>query len=489
MFKNIFKYCIIAGLLTTAVACNKWLTVNPKTQTSEAEQFSTQQGFVDVLWGAYQMMDSVNAYGMNQTFGLVDVLAQYYEGKTSTTDYYGYAARYTYSSTSPYNVQGAIQNIWQTDYSTIAQVNYILKDIDEHKSVFSGNNYNLVKGESYALRALLHFDLLRLFGPSYVTGSGIAAIPYMRDFTVKPQQKETVQQVLNDCIGDLTIAQSLLRNDVMDNIAANQGSTSSDLITMYRQNHMNYWAVEAEMARIYLYAGQKDSALYYAREVINSKKFSFVNTTAILSDPTSPDADLTFSSEHIFSLASSSLKNTADNYFKPQDGINADVTDLYSTQAFLNSLFETTTAGYGTDIRNPSATQSLWDIVKATSVYTKKYWFDNASNVKEGLIPVIKLPEMYLIAAETSPLSDGIAYLNALRASRLLPALSTTTDSATLSNEIGKEYRKEFYGEGQLWYYYKRKDITNIANLPSGATLNENAFVFPLPQNEIEFGL
>ena len=25
-----------------------------------------------------------------------------------------------------------------------------------------------------------------------------------------------------------------------------------------------------------------------------------------------------------------------------------------------------------------------------------------------------------------------------------------------LKNEIFKEYQKEFYGEGQLWYYYKR---------------------------------
>lgn len=30
-----------------------------------------------------------------------------------------------------------------------------------------------------------------------------------------------------------------------------------------------------------------------------------------------------------------------------------------------------------------------------------------------------------------------------------------------LRQEIRKEYKKEFWGEGQLWYYYKRKmDMT-----------------------------
>ncbi len=65
-----------------------------------------------------------------------------------------------------------------------------------------------------------------------------------------------------------------------------------------------------------------------------------------------------------------------------------------------------------------------------------------------------------------------------------LPALAT---AANLEAEIMKEYRKEFYAEGQLWYYFKRK---NTATIPDGAgnPMTEAKYIFPLPLDEIQFG-
>ena len=97
-------------------------------------------------------------------------------------------------------------------------------------------------------------------------------------------------------------------------------------------------------------------------------------------------------------------------------------------------------------------------------------------------IPLLKLSEMYLIAAEAS---GDISYLETLRsyrgyANRPLPA------GADLQEELQKEYQKEFIAEGQLFYYYKRQ---NLSSIPFTAqTMNRDTYMFPVPDNELEFG-
>jgi hypothetical protein len=60
--------------------------------------------------------------------------------------------------------------------------------------------------------------------------------------------------------------------------------------------------------------------------------------------------------------------------------------------------------------------------------------------------------------------------------------------TATLTAELQKEYQKEFFGEGQLWYYYKRRNLSPIPNptVASGnITMNATKYVFPLPLSEL----
>ncbi len=133
-------------------------------------------------------------------------------------------------------MQLAIDSVWQNNYAAIAQANYILKNIDGRKDLLGNTAYSIIKGESLALRAFLHFDLLRLFAPAFDIGSNSAAIPYMENFTVVPQQKLTELAVLDKCEKDLIAAEQLLSiNTDIDQIAGNQNATSSDLFLLYRQ--------------------------------------------------------------------------------------------------------------------------------------------------------------------------------------------------------------------------------------------------------------
>lgn len=101
-------------------------------------------------------------------------------------------------------------------------------------------------------------------------------------------------------------------------------------------------------------------------------------------------------------------------------------------------------------------------------------------------IPMFKLSELYLIAAETATGSEAYGYLNKLRNHRGLANVAPTAD---LEDNIFQEYRREFIGEGQMFFYYKRKVMQVIGADNNIAIKNPNAiYNLPIPTNEVDFG-
>ena len=110
------------------------------------------------------------------------------------------------------------------------------------------------------------------------------------------------------------------------------------------------------------------------------------------------------------------------------------------------------------------------------------------------MIPLIRLSELYLIAAECVGLqgemnvADAVElYLNPLRQARNEMPLETTISTTQLREYIQNEYIREFVGEGQTFFFYKRNELSTI---PSGeaanATIGMDAsrYVVPLPDSE-----
>ena len=82
-------------------------------------------------------------------------------------------------------------------YNIIANINNFLKYIDKNRSVIkTGKYYELMKGEALGLRAFLHFDLLRLFGPVYSENPTGKAIPYRVSFDLKATPVLPADQVI-----------------------------------------------------------------------------------------------------------------------------------------------------------------------------------------------------------------------------------------------------------------------------------------------------
>lgn len=133
------------------------MDVQPESDVAKEQLFTTEDGFEEALNGVYTRCTKADLYAGNLTFSNLDIMAQNYS--FSNTDFQKIASfQYKESILKDKNSQ-----IWSAVYNAIGNCNEILQVIDKQKAVFSGNNYAIIKGEALALRAYLHFDLLRMF--------------------------------------------------------------------------------------------------------------------------------------------------------------------------------------------------------------------------------------------------------------------------------------------------------------------------------------
>lgn len=462
------RYVMLALILCGSAACNKWLDVQPKTQVGEDDLLISEQGFKDALIGIYTGVGDERLYGREFSMALMDVLAANYDVASSSHTYYQ-AGQYNYQDTA---VKRRLAGFWSQAYRNIANVNNLLEKIDAKRDVFNTGMYELVKGEALGLRAFLHFDMLRTFGPVPATGLDQPSIPYVTKFAMQPQPKQTARQVINHCLEDLDAARKLLtihRDIYLGN---------ADIFLAHTRNHMNYWAVTGLMARISLYQGDKDNAYKYAKEVIDGGKFPWIRSI----DISSIYPNRIFSYEHIFSVYVANIQDLNLIHFKALSNTNAVLTNK---SAFINNRFGISSGG-STDYRY----LYLWKTDGSSSTkYPAKYWVEDlleSNGVSIRRVPVLRLSEMYYIASESAPTTlEGVQLLNAVRTNRGLQLLAENLTDEQLDAEIMKEYKKEFFQEGQLFFYYKR---TNAAVLEgTGKPGNDAMYVLPLPDDEIEF--
>ena len=474
----------LAVVLVSLTACNDWLDVSPKTEIKAKDNFSSEQGFKDALTGCYLTMTSSSLYGKELTFGLLDVLAQYYTGITGDNHSYAHEVIYDYDASSS---ETRINAVWEDGYNLIANINELIAYVDKADTrMFTGRNYHLIRGEAYGLRAQMHFDLLRCFGKSYAAGPIEKAIPYITENSKKVTPLSTVEAVLAKILADLEIAESELQ---CDPVITGSVASPDDDVTYERDRtfKFNYYAVKMLQARVYLYMGNYEKAEAAARVVVNQESFTFtpeseISTTDVASK------NYVFSQELVFALYNSDLQSLYTASFTPDNG-------LYMLEETYESLYETDVYGAFTDYRYVYQTELQSNVRLSTKL--KQLTGGNASFLKRT--PVMRLSEAYYIMAEcaahsTTRLGEAVGYLNTVRTHRGHTALlPETLSKEEIADEIYKEYAKEFTCEGQLWFYFKRLDYEMIPVLSSnnGAPVTTYVlpdYIFPLPDDEIEFG-
>ena len=334
-------------------------------------------------------MGSTEIYAKEMTYGYLDLLAGNYDnypGEVNATDRYDYESTYA----------GTKDAIYSKMYNIIANINNFLRYLDENRSVITTENYyEVMKGEALGLRAFLHFDLLRLFGPVYSVNPQGQAIPYRTTFDNEATPVLSAEEVVNLVLDDLHEADTLLEeHDSYDFVRSSFGNASDDPFLRMRMLRMNTYAVKAMLARVYCYKGDdasKAEAVRYAQMVIDADEYFALDEG---------HSYLNRWPEHIFSLNIDDFASILDAQYLTEVTPQSNRADfIMRTQLNFRMQFETEGIGL-TDFRG-----SLGDAFLETTTFDQPYvicrkyvqsgYRDNYSGM--DVLPLIRLPEVRLI--------------------------------------------------------------------------------------------
>lgn len=469
---------LLAPVLLLQLSCKKWLDVKPKSQIEADVLYQRESGFKDVLYGAYINMAGTSMYGREMTFGLVDVIGNTY---AHTGSNYALAQTYQYDNTS---VEPLITAAWQSTYNTIANLNSLIANLrTADKTMFGKDNYNVILGEALGLRAFLHFDLLRLFAPSYKANPSATAIPYVTQYGSAITPDGTVTTVLTGITADMEEAAALLK--VADPIVTNRAITANidDGYLLQRNFHFNYYAAKATLARIYMYKADYVNAAKCADEVIDAGKFNWIQVDAVA---VADDAkrDRTFTPEQVFVLNTPKMSDNIIDRLQYTAFGTAGGLSLYFLTADINRLYPD-----ANDWRKLYAWSLERSGVSSERFNTKLWQPEGMPVALNSRMPLIRLPELYLISAEAALASDPSKTISRIRTLRIHRGMDAGIPDGTaadvLSTEIMKEYHREFICEGQLFYYYKRLDMATMDGVTT--PFDKAKYVLPKPAEEIEF--
>ncbi|MCB6974327.1 MULTISPECIES: RagB/SusD family nutrient uptake outer membrane protein [Butyricimonas] len=477
-------------MLACSVGCADFLDVQPKDKQSEKQLFATRGGYYTAVNGIYNKMASAALYGKNLSYELVDVISKRYQ-PLSVNTYLTALSTFAYTDNS---VETELSNTWTAAYNTILNCNVVLENIDKSEGVLSTVESRVLKGEMLAVRAFLHFDMLRLFGPVYKLQPQAESIPYNESSKVVALPLLPADSVIHEKIlRDLDEAEGLLSDS--DPVIA-EGPMASleedqDVYSRYRQLRMNYYAVQALKARVYLYAGEQANALAAARKLLTDTRvdehFPAVDPNKLLANQTNPDR--VFSTEVLAGIYKKDRKDIYTGYFSAEQAGN---NYLHPRKDFVNTnLF----AGETQDYRFQTWWQIASGVGESGHVLIKYKGIDQPSGTTETeyfyavFMSLIRLSEVYYIAAECEPvLADRYEWLNQARVRRGLPNLTAVSEDDFMKRLRG-EYLREFIGEGQIFFMYKRLYI-NINSDENGYDTStygarEERYVLPMPSGEI----
>ncbi len=477
--KNMKKLNKISLVIITAiimsfglVSCEDFLDVPP---TNAGESSTAVESVADaqvVLNGIMRRMTELNYYGRDFI-----VYAEAKGGEVTTRTFgRGSSEMYTFQHTP---TSGSFEGFWNGMYNRILQTNYLIESIE---NVSDEGNYDNVKGQALTVRAILYFDLVRLYGKPYTLDKASYGVPNVLtpiDALDQPL-RASVDDNYKQIIIDLKAAELLLSK------AKNDG-------------YINYYANKAMQARVHLSMGNYPEALAAAEEVINSGVYQLYSNTAWVESWTSQ-----YGSESIFELAMVPNENdTGDSslsmYFRKQNYGSQKATGAYFASDYYLGRLEQDATDVRWGIMGDDREFASEDIhMGASYKYSGSIALagDGKGTVTAVNIKVIRLSELYLIAAEAAFHSDktlAATYLNAIR--KRAPNLAPATAGTISIDMILDEKSKELFTEGQRYFDMIRlgKPITfndDFNDLPVTARaktidITFDKIILPIPKDEI----
>lgn len=444
---------ILAASLSSCV--NDWLDVAPSDGTDADAALTSSSDLAAARTGMYAALKGnsnlVDYYGQ-QFFVYGDVHAgddyQYNNigGSNRASFYYDM----NYQTASEFSSSTSSSNVaWKSPYIVIGRANRIiaaaeggaLSDAAEAKATI-----DQYAAEAKVLRALAHFDLVRIYGKPYTEDQGaslgVPLVTGVLEFNAKPA-RSTVAEVYTQVVKDLTEAIS-----------------SNALATETEPGYVSVWGAKAILSRVYLNMGDYANALSVAEDIIKNSGAALWTRDQYFK---AWDASTPNESEFLFRLnvAGSTDNNDLNGIgnLQQREGYK----EMVATKKFVDML-----TSDPKDVRNdmflPATAAKEVATYGTNKVFLNKLRGQGGNLRNVTIVPIIRLSEVYLTAAEcafrNNDKTKAVEYLNDLVKNRTTTEASlATVDNITLER-ILIERRKELIGEGQRYFDALRNNET-----------------------------
>lgn len=499
MKKYLFHIALPAlalSLLTTS--CNDWLDVRGENIQKEQDQYDTYKGFRDALVGCYMTMGDENIYGEKLTMTDIENLADNWYCTSSYETGSPLQYELTNHQYDKDEARAAIKTMYGNLFTTISSANVLLKGLTEKGgNIPSTTTRDMIEGEALAIRAFCQLDVLRLFGQLPQGGTKKVSLPYSYTTSIDEMPKYyDFDAYVANLTADIEKAETLLKttDPVMSSKFSelNSSSSSADDFLNYRQSRLNYWAVRALHARMDLYIGKTKEAHDIAMEIINAKNSDGSAVMALSGMNNLHNGYNALPGESLFYLSKYDVNTYANKLLIGGNNSQAGSSTYVLSQDMLADLFASipnATASHNRYIYlwNRNCKNAFGTIMPAL----KKYWYDEdeASSYQltayYQIVPLIRLSEMYLIAMETTTsLEEALSLYKTYMTDREFTLYTPFTSLDEVKTEIVNEYRREFIGEGQMFYVYKRLNKNKMKWNDSEIT--EDNYILPLPSSEYD---
>ncbi|MEK6450165.1 MULTISPECIES: RagB/SusD family nutrient uptake outer membrane protein [unclassified Myroides] len=487
--KRLFRILYIAGFLTLGVTSFTSCSLDPKQSNYQdgEEPIKTADQLLATLNGAYARMTNSAYYGRD-IIAFSEARSQYMYS-TNATGRFGSVSGATVQPTHNYSV-----DTWKQIYKTITNANRVL---EANQVVVAKNGdadlINFYKGQAYILRALGHFDLVKVYGQQYVEDKGLngMGVPYKtttRDAN-ESISRPTVKENLELIFADLEKGIALLE----ESTPKVSGNTSSV------RARINLASAYGFKSRIALFASQFDKGYYdvvitASEKAIDSSKRQ-VATRAGFIDGYKSEEVMTNS---LFELTQTGSDNqfTASLFYVYFTDGSLGYGDLICMPAKVDAIFDAKAVADGKKVEDIRRTVMEEDVTSDKSLRNMKKYTARTSNIR-----IMRIEEIMLNYAEAAlEASNGdkakaLAYVNEIAAKRYLiddkqdDQIFKTLDLKTVRSERTKELMFEGFNFEDIMRW--RGTVSNPAIKGNddidGDTISfgNPLLALPIPQKEI----
>ncbi|HTF19294.1 MAG TPA: RagB/SusD family nutrient uptake outer membrane protein [Chryseolinea sp.] len=483
------KYILpIACLLSLVVSCDLEEEVYSSIYTSnfyktasdaEAAITAAYDPIADLYSGPAAVL--VSDMSADQTYPRVAV-------SRNTLTLFTYDVNYTAQRTAGRLFESP-QQIWQSCYDGIEKANWVIAKVPEVS--MDATRKNEIIGEAYFLRAYYHWTATKNFGDVIVKTlpSDVLTNAYV--------SKSTMADVYKQIYADLDVAVPLLPAHTASLV---KGRASKE-------------AALALYAKAAIYNEDWAKALQNAQAVLTNAYLKLMPNVLDVYDINKEDLArieniFAFESESNTSVSGSTsarshqmvgLCGPAGSASKPY-GLTT-FGSFFAYQSFYNSfdpidkrrlLLDTTY------VNNAGASVAQKNITPITpkGVLVKKYMDPVSTSGNINNIPIFRVADVYLLAAEAEAHLNGAtalaySYIKAVRDRAGLTDLTPGLSADAFVNAVLRERSWEFFAEGDRWYDLTRTD-TFIDVIPLAVsdyypvrTPQPKNKYFPIPQDEL----